>query len=297
MISNFALMLSFVLPMAFAASFVALYIWWVKRDKRRSPLYGKLHHNPGEQLRARISDHDDEMLLAVMTMFLVGPTFMLGWALQFVPWQQVNFGIGEALFVLVAMGMFGWGLRSFIRHAGARRKAREGLAAERMTAQELNRLIGSGCQVLHDVPGEGFNLDHVVVSPRGVFMVETKSFKKPPKAGDDRHYKVQYDGKALRFPDWSTDKPIAQARKQAQWLARYLRTATNQQIPVIPTVALPGWWIDMVQGSASADVRVFTPMGRGAQFMLDLNQQPALDPSVRALIAQALVLRYPNAET
>ena len=98
---------------------------------------------------------DDEMLLAVMTMFLVGPTFMLAWALQFVPWKQVNFGIVETLFVLAAMGLFGWGLRSFIRHAGARRKAREGLAAERMTAQELNRLIGSGCQVLHDVPGEG----------------------------------------------------------------------------------------------------------------------------------------------
>ncbi|MEO6967619.1 MAG: hypothetical protein ABI132_04075, partial [Rhodanobacteraceae bacterium] len=31
-----------------------------------------------------------------------------------------------------------------------------------MTAQELNRLVGDGCQVLHDVPGEKFNLDHVL---------------------------------------------------------------------------------------------------------------------------------------
>ena len=295
--ANIALFLSIILPVAFATLCAALYRWWVRRDKRRSPLRGKLHHTPGEQLLTRIRDHDDEINQALMMMFLSGPIFMLAWALQSVVWEDVKFGIAEGMFVVAAVGMFGWGLHSFIRHAGNRRNAREGLAAERMTAQELNRLIGSGCQVLHDVPGDGFNLDHVVISPRGVFMVETKSFKKPVKATDDRHYKVQYDGKALLFPNWSSVKPIDQARKQAQWLARYLRTATNQQIPVIATVALPGWWIDLVKGSASADVRVFTPMGRGAQFMLDLNQQPPLDPSVRALITQALVLRYPDAET
>ena len=297
MTAYLALLLSIVLPVTVAGLCALLYRWWVKRDKRRSPLHGKLHHSPGEQLLARIRDHDDAISEALMMMVLAVPIFLLAWALQFVPWEQVGFGIAEGMFVVAAVGMFGWGVHGFIRHVGNRRKAHEGLAAERMTAQELNRLIGSGCQVLHDVPGDGFNLDHVVISPRGVFMVETKSFKKPVKATDDRHYKVQYDGKALLFPNWSSVKPIDQARKQAQWLARYLRTATNQQIPVIATVALPGWWIDLVKGSASADVRVFTPMGRGAQFMLDLNQQPSLDPSVRALITQALVLRYPDAET
>lgn len=231
MIANLALLLSIVVPVSFAILCATLYRWWVARDQRRSPLRGKLHHGGGEQLRARISDHHDEMGQGLMMMFLSGPIFLLAWSLQSVAWDRVEFGVGEAMFATAALVMFGWGLVQFIRHARGRRTAREGLAAERMTAQELNRLIGSGCQVLHDVPGDGFNLDHVVISPRGVFMVETKSFRKPPKAVDDRHYKVQYDGKALLFPDWRSVKPIDQARKQAQWLARYLRTATNQQIP------------------------------------------------------------------
>lgn len=296
MIAGLALFLSIVLPVAIATLSVTLYQWWVKRDKRRSPLRGKLHHTPGEQLLVRIGDHDDGISEALMMMVLATPLFLMAWALQSVAWDKVRFGVGEGMFVAAALAMFGWGLRQFFRHVGQRRRAREGLAAERMTAQELNRLIGSGCQVLHDVPGDGFNLDHVVISPRGVFMVETKSFKKPAKSTDDTHYKVQYDGKALRFPDWSSVKPIEQARKQAQWLARYLHTATSQPVPVIATVALPGWWIDLIKGSAGADVRVFTPMGRGAQFMLDQGQPTPLDPTLRALIAQALVLRYPDAQ-
>jgi hypothetical protein len=222
---------------------------------------------------------------------------MLGWALQFVPWRNVEFGIREAIFIIGAVVLFALGLRSFLHHAGLRRQAGEGLAAERMTAQELNRLIGSGCQVLHDVPGEGFNLDHVVVGPRGVVMIETKSRKKPPKGKDDSHYKVQYDGEGLLFAGARrpTAKSIAQARNQAQWLARYLRTAVGRDVPVIPAVALPGWWIDSVKGSAQSDVRVFSPKGRGAQFMVDPSFGAPLDESIRALITQALVMRYPDA--
>jgi hypothetical protein len=164
-----------------------------------------------------------------------------------------------------------------------------------MTAQELNRLIGSGCQVLHDVPGDGFNLDHVVIGPRAIYMVETKSFRKPPKSDDEKHYKVQYDGRGLQFPDFATVEPIEQARRQARWLSKELRTAIGQELPVVPTVALPGWWIDLVKGSQGSDVRVFTPMGRGANFMSDASPGPLLDPKVRSLIAHALVMRYPDA--
>src|SRR5690348_8371532 len=156
-------------------------MWWRKRDKRRSPLKGRLHHAAGEQLEARVQTHSDGMTEGWMLMFMSGPLCVLAWALQFVPWRQARFGMREGVFLLVFLVLFAWGLRDFIRHAGRRRRAREGLAAERMSAQELNRLMALGCQVFHDVPGEPFNIDHVVVSPRAVFVVETKSRKKPPK--------------------------------------------------------------------------------------------------------------------
>lgn len=296
MISSLALLLAILIPLGFSTLCVLAYIWWIRRDKRRSPLSVKLHHSAGEQLRARMQDHGDEMMGGWMLMLLSGPVFMLAWALQFVPWNRVSIGIREIIFVCFAVVLFAYGLQRFIHHARLRRQAREGLAAERMTAQELNRLVGDGCQVLHDVPGEEFNLDHVVVGPRGVVMIETKSFKKPPKGEGDHHYKVQYDGKGLLFPGWATTEPITQARNQAQWLARYLRTAIGRDVLVIPAVALPGWWIDRVKGSAQSDVRVFSPAGRGAQFMLNPSFGAPLDGSIRALIVQALVMRYPDVE-
>ena len=294
MISNIALLLAFFIPVAFAMVAVLAYLWWIKRDKRRSPLTGKLHHSPGEQLRTRMQEHADEMIGGWMIMSLSVPLLMLAWALQFVPWQQLKVGLREGLFVFGALIVFAMGLRSFLCHAALRRRAREGLAAERMTAQELNRLVTAGCQVLHDIPAESFNLDHVVVGPRGVVVIETKSFKKPPKEQGDNHYKVQYDGKGLVFPGWTTTAPITQAIGNARWLQDYLRTAINRDVPVTPAVALPGWWIDLGKGAHQAAVRVFSPAKRGAQFMTEPWFGAPLDDATRALVVQALIMRYPD---
>src|SRR5690606_27994149 len=132
------------------------------------------------------------------------------------------------------------------------------------------------------------------IAPRAVYAVETKSFRKPRSSADDSHYKVTFDGDALRFPDWRDDAPITQARRQAQWLARYLRESLGREILVIPAVAIPGWWIDRTEESKRSDVRVFTPMGKGADFLL--SGQETLDGSTRTLVAQAIALRYPAIE-
>src|SRR3546814_12919130 len=57
-------------------------------------------------------------------------------------------------------------------------------------------------------------------------------------------------------------------RSQAKWLARYLSESLGREIPVIPAIALPGWWIDRTEASKRSDVRVFTPMGTGVDFLL-----------------------------
>lgn len=124
--------------------------------------------------------------------------------------------------------------------------------------------------------------------------METKSFRKPRGSEDDSHYKVTYDGQWLRFPGWRDDAPILHARRQAQWLAKFLRESLEKNIPVLPALALPGWWIERTDASRQSDVRVFTPMGKGAEFMLSGKEE--LDTGARALIAKAIALRYPQIE-
>jgi hypothetical protein len=74
------------------------------------------------------------------------------------------------------------------------RQLRLGRDGERAVGQFLERLRDGGGQVFHDVPGDGFNLDHVVISPHGRYVVETKTLSKPwPKAT------ITVDGDSLRI--------------------------------------------------------------------------------------------------
>jgi hypothetical protein len=151
-----------------------------------------------------------------------------------------------------------------------------------------------GCVVLHDIPCDGFNLDHVVIGPRAIYAVETKSVRKPRKTEANDHFKVTYDGEALRFPGFISHAPLVQTKRQAQWLSAYLQRVTNLTVPVIATISLPGWWIDPLKSQKNSDaVRVFNPSGRGAHFMADERGARTLDAGTSALITQALVMRYP----
>jgi hypothetical protein len=154
-----------------------------------------------------------------------------------------------------------------------------------------------GCTVLHDVPGDHFNLDHVVIGPRAVYAIETKSVRKPRASVAKDHFKVVYDGDSLRFPDFSDRKRLQQTKRQADWLAAYLKQATGQQIAVVPALALPGWWIEMdTSNGASSGIRVFNPAGRGAHFMADRTTS-TMAGGTAALVTQALTMRYPTDDT
>jgi hypothetical protein len=56
---------------------------------------------------------------------------------------------------------------------------RQGIEGEKVVGQFLERLRENGYQVFHDLIGAGFNVDHVLIGPAGVFTVETKTWSKP----------------------------------------------------------------------------------------------------------------------
>lgn len=60
-----------------------------------------------------------------------------------------------------------------------------GAAGEEATAALLAELPGRRWIVFHDraVPGSAANLDHVVVGPTGVWVIDTKSYRAPLRAG------------------------------------------------------------------------------------------------------------------
>ncbi len=260
--------------------------------RRRSPLHGKSIGNmPGQQLLERIEDESFEASQGIDLMLLALPMLFLIWTTLRIDWSHIHIGGTELLFVIGWLVFFAFGGWKYHRHARRVENARDGLLAERVTGMQLNRLLGKGCLVLHDLPCDVGNLDHVVIAPQGVFAIETKSFRKPK--GEGENHRVRFDGRALHFPDFSSCKPIQQAKDNAQWLARYLHDKLGHEVPVTAAVSLPGWFIDRTDESKASPVRVFTPMGRGAEFLAHPPER--IGPDQRAVIAQLLAANYPEA--
>lgn len=261
-----------------------------KLDRRRSPIGDKLLHQAGAQARQRVDTLDEQMTEQLMLVLLVGPTVMLAILLPRVNWAKLEFGWSDWFIAVGAVVWIGWQARKLVRIRRDRRKWREGMLAEIAAAQQLDQLQSEGCLVLHDIPADGFNLDHVVVGHSAVFLVETKSRRKPGKGTASAN--VAYDGKRLEFPGWQETRPLEQAKAQSRWLAEYLRGETGESIPVIPAVCLPGWFVTLSRESVGAEVKVINPKMRS--MFVESGGRQKLDPAQRTRILTQLRKRYPD---
>ena len=283
-------LLASMLPMALILAMLLLARQRERRQGRRSPLSDKLWNGPGQQLRHELAKSDESLDTVLLMSAFSGPLLLATWALSRMDWSAISFGIGEWVYVVAFASVMLWAMRKSLRLRAKRLRLREGLKAELMTAQLLLPLTGKGCQVFHDIPADNFNLDHVVIGPYAVFMVETKSRKKSGKGKPSAQ--VGYDGKALHFPDHASRKPLEQARHQARWLADFLRQAAGEATPVVPVVALPGWFVNYSRDAHQADVLVLNPKMHSA-FMEKRGGSP-LSESLRTRIGYALTQRYPT---
>jgi hypothetical protein len=137
------------------------------------------------------------------------------------------------------------------------RALRQGIEGEKAVGQFLDRLRADGYQVFHDVLGDGFNIDHVLIGTAGVFTVETKTWSKPLQ-GDAR---ISYDGEKLTAGKWQPDRdPLIQAKAQARWMKAQLSESTGRRLEVQPVVVFPGWYVDAAPGSQQ-EVWVMEPKG------------------------------------
>lgn len=133
-----------------------------------------------------------------------------------------------------------------------------GYKGERVVGEYLNRLRVLGYRVFHDVPGEGGNIGHVIISTHGIYTVETKTRRKPAKG----ECKVVYDGDAVSLNGGPADAaPIIQAKAQAARLRRLLNDLTGRRLKVRPLVVFPGWQVEQTDEARDKNVRVLSPKG------------------------------------
>ncbi len=110
-----------------------------------------------------------------------------------------------------------------------------GRAGEKFVARCLEELLPYGYTPVHDLvftPKEGkrFNIDHVLVGPTGVFVVETKTRRK------SRNEKIN-DKRDI-------EKEIRQVQDNAESLKKLLKERMGKTFSVTPILTYPRWKVE-----------------------------------------------------
>ncbi|MEM6836979.1 MAG: nuclease-related domain-containing protein [Cyanobacteria bacterium P01_C01_bin.120] len=207
-----------------------------RRHKRQSPLKDNPLRNPGQSLDEeinRIIGEEGDIWIATFC-FCIALTLCEWW--RWYANAQLNpvaMTIAATPFLVLSSLMF---LRT--RHRVKRlRMARDG---EKAVGQFLADLQAKGYRVFHDILGDGFNIDHIVISDRGIFTIETKTYSKPIKGRSE----IQFDGEKLLINGHLPYRdPVTQAKAQAHWTRQILKESTGKDYPVKAAIVFPGWFV------------------------------------------------------
>jgi hypothetical protein len=251
---EYLLPLIFLFPMA-AMGGIVLALRSLHDARVQSPFNAPLRE-PGQALRQRLDQ-------AFSNLFLNGA---LGPIISLAP---LVYGMGRMLFVerqdwvewalyglLSTLLVLGFSLL-LIRDYQRIRRLKLGLACELAVGQELERLVRPEAHpyyVFHDVPTDSFTIDHVVVTPHGVFVVETRARTLAIGSDGKEDNNVAVERERLRFPNWQERRPLHKTRQGVSWLTQWLERRCGVPVPVRGVLVLPGWNIDTSE--AAPDILV-----------------------------------------
>jgi hypothetical protein len=130
--------------------------------------------------------------------------------------------------------------------------ARDG---ERAVERFLDALRQRDYQIFDHVAGKGFDLDHVLIGPAGIFSVQMNRHTKT----SGTNAPVIFEREQIRVNGCApTRDPIVHAQRQAHRLREALATSTGQEFGVHPVILYAGCSVEW-RGPKSRSIWVLTP--------------------------------------
>ncbi len=244
----------------------------------------KFLRDPGQSIDEQIDRLINDKFLAL---YLIASAF---WLVAFLEWTAKianrprmpgTYAIAAALFSAVAVCQF----RRIRRDVRNLKQGREG---GREVAELLDDLKQYGARVVHDVPANNFNVDHVVISTRGIYAIETKKWSKPTKQA-----RIEFDGVRITLSGRPSDfDPINQCRAQSAWVQDQLKASTSRLFPVRGVVAFPGWWVEQLPTARGSDLWVLNPKALAAWIAREPETLSEADAAMAALHLQQYVRNH-----
>jgi len=247
MTSSWRIICAEVFAFAALCAFLAASRKWRQFVGTRAPVADKLLRPPGESLNQKILSLDEK--IAVCIALAIGGPAVLAFETQALPLTTFLW----LLLLTVTLCLF-----PVCVAAAKRRRYALGYLGERVVGETLNQLLRDGCHIFHDyhLPDRDWNIDHVIVAPSGVYVVETKARSKRSVSKGASATEVVFDGERLLFPNGYDTKAFEQARRNAADLSRELTSATGEPVKVKSILTFPGWFVTR---KGRGDVNVLNP--------------------------------------
>jgi hypothetical protein len=252
---------------SFAVTFSLVWFKGKRRARRdeRPPQSEKLLRPPGYFAACKVEELAEKVVLILARATCAAVLFGLSFAclclvFSALAHRAVTFRDlwgSPQFYQLVALTVVGlvapvWCIWEFVWLSAAideLRNWRFGMRGEQVVAEQLmNReLAAAGYVAFHDLPAEKghkkWNVDHVVVGPAGVFVLETKTRPRRKAKWAQEEHMVLFDGKVLTFP-WCYDaEAVRQVSYNVKWVRNYLGTYAPEGLVIQPIIVVPGWFV------------------------------------------------------
>jgi hypothetical protein len=224
----------------------------LRREKKVSPIKEKPLPQAGQSLRLEIQD----LVFDKAMMYILASSI----AVQIVFYEWFRFFINSPPrpIHLSFIAVIVW-LVSFVqvkRILKEKRRKQQALDGERLVGEQLDLMRSAETLVYHDLPFNGFNIDHVILSTKGIYVLETKTYSKL----ENGEYTIYYDGKKISIKDRGTfTKELEQVKAASMHLQKMLYEWTGKRFTVKPVLLFPGWFIRRTARLGENDVQVLNP--------------------------------------
>jgi hypothetical protein len=212
--------------------------------KGQSPIAAKLLRIAGQSLREKTERQFDDFVPYLLIVFAFWIVCLVEWV-QRIAGEHPHPGLWMLVSLLVTC--YG-GVRAF-RLYPQLRNLRLGERGERRVGEILDQVRAKGFFVYHDLPGNGFNVDHVVVGPTGIYAIETKV------RNGSGIIDYQSDNELLLGGRISDRPALRQARGSAYAVHLQLKEHLREHYWVKPLLIFLGdWRVRRAAGDFTVDV-------------------------------------------
>ena len=217
----------------------------------RSPLKQKPLRNPGQSLDAEIDRVINDKFVGY---FWFAAVFWVFASMELVL-KTLKYPRLPGMYAFTAIFFTVIAVYQFFRVRQRVRNLQLGRDGERAVGQYLERLRAEGAQVFHDVLADRFNLDHVVIVDKGIFVIETKTWSKR----DSKSTLKVLEGEIFKNGFRVDPNPIQQVAASAKWLAQLITESTGKTLPTFGVVVFPGWFVEPADDKSKKIAWVLEP--------------------------------------